>query len=86
MWFSTRAYPKNKTNLRNTGENNMKYYDKNIYKLEKKIKTELIILTVFIISFSLGFFIGKNEENHSIQKLNNERYYKVRKEFKEYAK
>ena len=64
----------------------MKYYDKNIYKLENKIKTELIILAVFIISFSFGFFIGKNEDNCSIQKLNNERYYKVRKEFKNYAK
>ena len=64
----------------------MKYYDKNIYKLEKKIKTELIILTVFIISFSFGFFIGKNEDNYSIQKSNNERYNKARKEFDYYEK
>lgn len=36
----------------------MKYYDKKLYKMEQKMKTELFILIVFIISFMLGFFVG----------------------------
>ena len=36
----------------------MKYYDKKLYKMEQRMKTELFILIVFIIAFILGFFVG----------------------------
>lgn len=36
----------------------MKYYDKDIYEIEQKIKIELFTLLIFIISFLLGVFIG----------------------------
>lgn len=42
----------------------MKYYDKKMYEIEEKIKIELFILLIFIISFLLGAFIGNAETNY----------------------
>lgn len=36
----------------------MKYYDKEIYEMEEKIKVAVLTLLIFIISFLLGVFIG----------------------------
>lgn len=53
----------------------MNYYDKRLYKTEQEIKTALIILTVFIISFLFGYFLGNLEieenqiENNSILEM-----------------
>lgn len=47
----------------------MKYYDKRLYKIEKEIKTALLILTVFIIAFIFGFFIRNIEVNDKEQKI-----------------
>ena len=47
----------------------MNYYDKRLYKTEQEIKTALIILTVFIISFLFGFFIRNIEVNDKEQKI-----------------
>ena len=41
--------------------NNIKYYDKTIYEIDKKIKTELLILLIFTISFWVGFLMGNLE-------------------------
>ena len=47
----------------------MNYYDKRLYKTEQEIKTALLILTVFIISFLFGFFIRNIEVNNKEQKI-----------------
>ena len=43
-----------------------KYYDKNVYKTEKKIKTAFIILVVFLLGLYIGVAINylelKNKE------------------------
>ncbi len=36
----------------------MKYYDKEIYEMEEKIKIAVFTILIFIISFLLGVFIG----------------------------
>ncbi len=36
----------------------MKYYDKEIYEMEEKIKIAVFTLLIFIMSFLLGVFIG----------------------------
>lgn len=47
----------------------MKYYDKNIYEIEQKIKIELFTLLIFVISFLLGVFIGTSDVNYKQQKI-----------------
>lgn len=38
-----------------------KYYDKNVYKTEKKIKTAFIILVVFLLGLYIGVAINYME-------------------------
>ncbi len=38
-----------------------KYYDKRIYQIEKEIKEAFLILIVFILAFTFGFFIREPE-------------------------
>lgn len=47
----------------------MKYYDKNIYEIEQKIKIELFTLLIFVISFLLGVFIGTADANYKEQQI-----------------
>ncbi len=47
----------------------MKYYDKNIYEIEQKIKIELFTLLIFVISFLLGVFIGTSDVNYKQQQI-----------------
>ena len=47
----------------------MKYYDKNIYEIEQKIKIELFTLLIFVISFLLGVFIGTSDANYKEQQI-----------------
>ena len=39
----------------------IKYYDKNVYKTEKKIKTAFIILVTFLIGMYIGLAINYME-------------------------
>lgn len=39
----------------------MKYYDKRIYQIEKEIKEAFLILIIFILAFTFGFFIRESE-------------------------
>lgn len=43
----------------------MKYYDRNLYEIEQSIRTAMLILAVFIISFTFGYFIGSTEINEN---------------------
>lgn len=47
----------------------MKYYDKDMYEIEQKIKIELFTLLIFIISFLLGVFIGTADINNKDQQI-----------------
>ena len=38
-----------------------KYYDKNVYKIEKKIKTAFIILVTFLLGMYIGLAINYME-------------------------
>ena len=50
--------------------NNIKYYDKTIYEIDKKIKTELLILLIFTISFWVGFLMGNLEISTKENQIN----------------
>lgn len=58
--------------------NNIKYYDRTIYEIDKKIKIELLIFVIFTISFLFGYLMGnleistkENQINQSQIELNN---------------
>lgn len=47
----------------------IKYYDKNVYKTEKKIKTAFIILVVFLIGLYIGVAINYMELQNKEQQI-----------------
>ena len=46
-----------------------KYYDKNFYKTEKKIKTAFIILVTFLIGLYIGLAINQMELQNKEQQI-----------------
>ena len=46
-----------------------KYYDKNVYKTEKKIKTAFIILITFLIGMYIGLAINYMELQNKEQQI-----------------
>lgn len=46
-----------------------KHYDKNVYKAEKKIKTAIIILIVFLIGMYIGVAINYMELQNKDKKI-----------------
>ena len=46
-----------------------KYYDKNVYETEKKIKTAFIILIVFLIGMYIGLAINYLELQNKEKKI-----------------
>ena len=46
-----------------------KYYDKNVYKTEKKIKTAFIILVVFLLGLYIGVAINYMELQNKEQQI-----------------
>ena len=46
-----------------------KHYDKNVYKAEKKIKTAIIILIVFLIGMYIGVAINYMELQNKEQQI-----------------
>ena len=46
-----------------------KYYDKNVYKTEKKIKTAFIILVVFLLGMYIGLAINYMELQNKEQQI-----------------
>ena len=46
-----------------------KYYDKNVYKTEKKIKTAFIILITFLIGMYIGVAINYMELQNKDQQI-----------------
>ena len=47
----------------------IKYYDKNVYKTEKKIKTAFIILVTFLIGMYIGLAINYMELQNKEQQI-----------------
>ena len=47
----------------------IKYYDKNFYKTEKKIKTAFIILVTFLIGLYIGLAINYMELQNKEQQI-----------------
>ena len=46
-----------------------KYYDKNVYETEKKIKTAIIILIVFLLGLYIGVAINYMELQNKEQQI-----------------
>lgn len=46
-----------------------KYYDKNVYETEKKIKTAFIILVIFLLGLYIGVAINYLELQNKDQKI-----------------
>lgn len=49
----------------------MKYNDKRIYQIEKEIKEAFLILIVFILAFTFGFFVREPEVKEMQTKIEN---------------